>query len=202
MNLDDVVELHYITPIGNLPSILKHGILCNQRASKMEHDSVAMQDVQKLRRRVRIPVGDNSRPLHSYANMYFTARNPMMYVRQGSHRDLCVLRVQKDALYQAGVVVTDRNATSDHKRLGAGAAGVAIIDKDLVFAKYWTDNDPIAYYRKKSAKCAEVLIPDRLDPSFLIGAYVSIIENIQRIKQLCVLPKTFQLTVNSDLFFQ
>lgn len=58
-------------------------------------------------------------------------------------------------------------------RFGAGAAGLAIVDRALTFAPFWTDQNPIEYYRRKSAKCAEVLVPDRVDPQLIVGAYVS-----------------------------
>lgn len=36
----------------------------------------------------------------------------------------------------------------------------------------WRDADLTAYFRKKSRKCAEVLVPERVGADFLIGAYV------------------------------
>ena len=71
VDVSDVKELHYITPIENLPSILKYGILSHRRVEKLDHKSVAMADVQARRAAVRIPGG---RPLHEYANLYFNAR--------------------------------------------------------------------------------------------------------------------------------
>jgi hypothetical protein len=49
MNRHDINELHYITPIANVPSILQHGLLSHSRAQKVVHQSVAMLDIQDLR---------------------------------------------------------------------------------------------------------------------------------------------------------
>ncbi len=42
-----------------------------------------------------------------------------------------------------------------------------------VFSEYWTHpGDPIAQMRHKSRMCAEVLVPDRIDSTYILGAYV------------------------------
>ena len=40
----DVTELHFIAPIENVPSILKHGILSHRLAEKHAHESIAMPE--------------------------------------------------------------------------------------------------------------------------------------------------------------
>ena len=82
MKRDDLSEVHYITPIANLPSILAHGLLPHKSVQSMPHVSVAMAEIQARRRHVRVPGG---RPLHEYVNLYFHARNPMMFKRRGEH---------------------------------------------------------------------------------------------------------------------
>ena len=149
-----------------------------------------------------MPVPGGSRPLHSYANLYFSARNPMMRVLLNQHADLSVLRIRKDVLHLPGVVVTDCNASSDHVRFGDSVAGLAIVDGELVFAEYWTDPDPILYYRRKSAKCAEVLVPDVVPPSFIFGAYMSTQDSLDRLRQMCALPHDFEGEVDAHLFFR
>ncbi len=76
-----------------------------------------------------------------------------------------------------------------------------MVDKELVFAERWTDPDPIAYYRRKSAKCAEVLVPDAVPPEYIFGAYVSTEEGSTAIRQICELPDQFQVEVDGHLFF-
>ncbi|UIJ46246.1 DUF4433 domain-containing protein [Sphingomonas cannabina] len=108
-----VAELHCIMPIANLPSVLAHGILSYERAAQLQHASVAMQPVQDRRDQRRVPQGLR---LHQYANLYFHARNPMLYKRLGEAGSLCVLRVSLDVLAMPGAVITDSNAASDYAR--------------------------------------------------------------------------------------
>ena len=67
------------------------GILSHRFADKVPHESVAMQEVQDRRMNKIVP-GTGKR-LHDYANIYFCARNPMLYKRKDTHTELCVLRI-------------------------------------------------------------------------------------------------------------
>lgn len=197
MNREDLSELHYITPIANLASIMQRGILSNRHAAKLQHQSVAKQEVQDLRAKVRVPGG---RALHEYANLYICARNPMLYKRQSVHQSLCVLRIDASVLDLPGVIITDQNAASDYRRFLPSPAGLSMIDRDMVFAEYWTHpDDQIAEWRHKSIKCAEVLVPDSVDPTYIIGAYVS---NAGSSEALAQQAPGLQATINARLFFR
>jgi hypothetical protein len=76
MKRQKIKELHYITHIDNMLSIWKHGILCHKLAYRLKHISVSMEEVQKKRANKKVPGG---KPLHEYANLYFCARNPMLF---------------------------------------------------------------------------------------------------------------------------
>lgn len=80
MNRKDLRALHYITPIENVPSILRHGILSHVRAARLTHRSVAMREMQDRRSKVVVPGA--GRRLHEYANLYLCARKPMLFKRQ------------------------------------------------------------------------------------------------------------------------
>jgi len=167
----DVNELYYITPIGNVGSILQYGILSNNLASRLTHRSVAMPEIQALRMDKRIPGAGH---LHDYVNLYFDAHNPMLSkVRQ--HNDIiCVLRVDAGVLDLPGVIIADCNASSDYVRFYPVTLGLAAIDKDVLFARYWTHpDDIIKEWAHKSLKCAEVLIPDKVEPRWILAAYAA-----------------------------
>lgn len=196
MRRDELEELHYITPISNVPSIADLGILSHERASRVSHDSVAMQEIQDLRAKVVVPGG---RRLHEYANLYVCGRNPMSYKRRSRHAELCVVRVSPAVLDLPGVVVTDGNASSLYVRFANAPDGLRIVDRELTFAGSWTDPDPIQYFRRKFAKCAEILVPHCVHPKFIIGAYVSCEEALARLNEIDV---GITATVNPYLFFR
>ncbi|MDY7018242.1 MAG: DUF4433 domain-containing protein [Nitrospirota bacterium] len=196
MERHELTELHYITPIANVPSILERGILSHNRAKPVRHESVAMNDIQDRRAKVIVPGG---RKLHEYVNLYICARNPMMYKRQAQFKELCVLRVSPEVIDLPRVVVCDTNASSEYAKFKAAPGGLNIVNKEWTFAEYWTDPDQITEWKKKVAKCAEVLVPDKVAPHFITGAYVACPEAQAALEGLV---KGVAVEINSHLFFR
>jgi hypothetical protein len=197
MTIDDLIELHNITHIKNLPSILKDGILSHDQMKRTAHESVAMQEIQDRRAAVVLP---NGRRLHSYANLYFYARNKMMSKIRARHRELCVLRIDKSILLLGTAIVADQNASSKYVRFSAGVAGLRRMDKETVFAADWRHpGDQIAEWRHGSAMCAEVLVPDVVPQNYIIGLYVSCDHTAQLVR--AKFPDK-DVLVDGNLFFQ
>jgi hypothetical protein len=192
-----VTEFQCIMPMENIPSVLKHGILSFEAASRIEHHSVALEDAQEKRDAKQVPGGLR---LHQYANLYFHARNPMMSKRRARADDLCVLRVSTSVLEVDGVVLADRNAAGGgqwvrflHPRQWR------LLDFERIYAPDWRDADRFEYYDKKRKKCAEILVPHRVEQRFFTGAYV-----VNRAAEVRLSALGFRLPIfiDPDLFFQ
>ncbi|MBK9140202.1 MAG: DUF4433 domain-containing protein [Verrucomicrobia bacterium] len=196
MNREDVPELHYITPIANVASILEYGLLSHNRSKKLQHESLAMPEIQATRTKKVVPRG---RPLHDYVNLYFHARNPMLYKRQAEHQTLCVLRISATVLDLPNVAITDGNAASQYTAFRPSPDGLQYLNRQDVYAEWWTDSDPIVQWRKKSAKCAEVLVPDCIAPNNILGAYVSC---EQAKAALAKVGFGLPIAIDAHLFFQ
>lgn len=193
---EQVKELHCIMPIANLASVLTLGLLSHDGAARVPHVSVAHPGVQ-WRRDQKWVAGQ---PLHGYANLYFYARNPMMSVIRKRHVELCVLRIAPAVLDLPGVMVADRNAAVDSAHFATPAQGLAEIDRRLVFAERWRDPYSLEHSEEhKQIKCAEVLIPDRIDPSYIRGAYVSTLRSGRRARAA---SPALALSVHPHLFMQ
>ena len=183
-------------PIANVSSVMEHGILSYERAAKLMHHSVALQQVQDRRDKKQVPGGLK---LHQYANLYFHARNPMLFKRKDQAADLCVLRISTDVLKLDGVVISDSNAASDYVRF-LHPSQWQLLDFDDIYAMDWRHpNDQIAYFRHSARKCAEALAPHRIPPNLILGAYVA--SQAASVK-LATLKFTLPVAVDSVLFFQ
>jgi hypothetical protein len=171
MERERLNELHYITHLDNLPSICSLGVLSNRRAARVGHRSVADPEVQDRRKRKRVPSG---LLLHDYANLYVTARNPMLYkrIRDGQIDELCVVRISTAVLNLDGVVVTDRNAAKFGCGFKSPSEGIDDIDGELLTRTYWGDGDALERERCWNTKFTEVLVPDRVPAGCLQGLYV------------------------------
>ena len=92
---------------------------------------------------------------------------------------------------------SDRNASSDYANFYS-LRSINLLDYELIFCKDWNDQDKILYYKKKSIKCAEVLIPEKVGYSFVTGAYVKTESDKQKL-----IAKGFNkpIEINKELFF-
>jgi hypothetical protein len=201
MNRDQVTELHYITPIKNILSICRHGVLCHKLSQKHTHASVAMPEIQERRENKIVPGGKR---LHEYANLYFHARNPMLFKRKDQHDQLCVLQIDQRVLDLPEVVITNQNAASGYARFFPSPKGLAQLDYDLVFAENWKHPDDfIREWQHKSIKCAEVLVPGQIATTYIQGGYVSNSTTKATLdQQLLAEGFHLQVSVNAYLFFQ
>lgn len=155
-------------PIDNVASVIQHGVLSYEMAAKLHHSSVAMRVIQDKRDQKSVPGGLR---LHQYANLYFHARNPMLFKRRSE--DVCVLRLSTGVFQINGAVISDQNAASDYVRFLAPSQW-RLLDFEDIFARDWRHPDDLyRYYRHKSRKCAEVLVPKRVPPDMIVGAYVA-----------------------------
>jgi hypothetical protein len=170
MNRSDVTELHYITAMANLSSIMSRGILCNVKARRYGPTSIADPAIQERRANRDIPGGLK---LSEYANLYFNARNAMLY-RITHHpieapaTDLAILRVDRAVLNLSGVVITEANAAAGlYPRWHPIETGLGVLDKEELFAERWTDSE-----RHKQRMMAEVLVPWQVPVGYVTGMYV------------------------------
>ena len=200
MTREQLTELGYIVPIATVSSILKHGILSHNRAAKLQHEDIALKEVNDYRATVVVPAPGGGRKLHDYANLYFCPRNPMMLKRSGVREQLCVLRVSSDVIDIPGAIATDANAGSKYtKNFKPLPDGLSVVDYDRTFADDWRHpGNQIEFWRHSSAKCAEVLVPNVVPVKHITGAYVCS-ETAQA--SLEAAANGLAVFVNKDMFF-
>ena len=195
MKREDVTELHYITAIANVSSILQQGILSHTLAAELVHDSVAMPEIQAIRMNKLIP---NARRLHEYVNLYFDAHNAMLSRVRRHNSEICVLQIDAAVLELPDVIVTDRNAASGWVSFSPVDDGLEAIDRDRLFARSWKHEDMHDEISHKSEKMAEVLIPDRMEARFVIGACVA---NQTALRAFQSLATPLPVRIRGDMFF-
>jgi hypothetical protein len=196
MDRSRVRELHYITHIANVASILDHGILSHRLVRRVasQHTTVASEEVQTRRADKKVWIGRSGRALHDYANLYFDARNAMLSFLLAQHQgDLTVLAVDPQVLDRRGVVVADRNAASA-ARFEPATTGIGLLDETAVFAEWWHDLDA------KQRRMAEVLVPNRVPATLIRGAYVPDPAAAQRLRAQLG-DRALPIAVHRFLFF-
>jgi hypothetical protein len=154
-----------------------------------------MEEIQARRSIRAVP---QALPIHEYACLYLHARNATLRKIADRHHELAILRVSTDALDIPGAVITDGNASSDYTRFYPSPEGLQYLERALVLARYWTSTDPYEYIYRKRKRCAELLVPSRVPPKLIEGAYVSGAQ-----AQAILLRDGFALPIfiNHDFFF-
>lgn len=127
----------------------------------------------------------------------------MMYYLRGhldetEYNKLIVLMISPEVLEFDGVVITDGNAASNITRFFPPDEGMNHLDfTRRVYADWWTDDDPYVAAEKRRAKCAEVLVPEGIPSSMIIGALVPTEQAKQELvfdgfpHKVLISPKTF-----------
>ncbi|WP_157900902.1 DUF4433 domain-containing protein [Mycobacterium terramassiliense] len=186
--------MHYITSIANLRSIADLGILSHNLAEEIQHESIANESVQENRVDKRVP---NGMLLHDYVNLYFDARNAMMYCRLHLRTAIAVVSVNPVVLDTPGTVITDLNAATSGVGFFESPGGLANLDEERVYTDDWRDPDPWVQLKQKQQRQAEVLVPHTVERQHLFGCYVCEPQVVQR----CA-TSGLRVKVNKHVFFQ
>ena len=77
--------------------------------------------------------------------------------------------------------------------------GLSVINGERLFARYWLHPvDPYDEMSHRSEKCAEVLVPERMDVQFIAGAYVA---NQVALQEFQRLNSQLPVSIRSDMFY-
>lgn len=160
--------LYYIIHKDNIASVLAHSALLCRSLALADGIPNDISNPEVNQRRSRKIDSIQRRRLHDYVNLYFRARNPMLFVRRQLRSDLVVLCVDGRLLWKEHVLFTDGNAASDATKFFYNLADLKELDWDCLEADHWTDFDD-----GKRKRCAEVLVPGIVPLSRIERAVVS-----------------------------
>lgn len=162
-------EFYYITHIDNLESIVTKGILSHEmvEAKQVKYTPIYNKQIVATRKEIKTPDGHN---LWDFANLYFQARNPMMFkvLVEKPLDQLAVVSVKKNIIAKAAYF-TDGNAASSDTEFRP-------IDQ---FRKYeqsilkQTDTDWWnTFDGSKRRIMAEVLVPELVPREYIDAVFV------------------------------
>ena len=179
-------HLYYIAPIDNLKSILKNGILSHSRAytwwdrNIVKKKTIYDPDIIQ-RRKDRKDEELKGKSLLDYANVYFQARNPMLYrvIKEHGAKNIVVLEINANIINIPEVGITDGNAASSGTQFFDDVdKGLKNLDKKLFDKGYW-----IGLEDGKRKIMAEVLIPDCIPRENIISVYTDSQNTSDKIKK-------------------
>ncbi|MBI2724066.1 MAG: DUF4433 domain-containing protein [Chloroflexi bacterium] len=189
--------LYYITHIDNLQSMLEKGILSHAEMESKQLAFTPIYDEQIVTNR-KARLTPDGRSLWDYANVYFQARNAMLFrvAREKGVDEICIIGVRKDILNRHDVFIANGNAASYQSEIIAHNDGVRSVPQIMrnVDKEWWSDSDG-----SKREMMAECLVPTVIPPDFITAVYVGS-EAAQRRAQ--AVAGSIPVTREPHLFFK
>ena len=186
--------VYYLCHIDNLATILERGVLSR---SKVEQEEIAHSDIHHSgvlgRRDKQLP---NGRMLKEYVNLYFCARNAMLYrvICNLGRENLIILQIDPAIIQSPDTYVSDRNAAASSAHFYPARDYQKIIDFKILKKAYWSDSDDT-----KQRMMAEVLVPDQIASDKIIGIFLH--KPNHAIASLAA-AKRVEVSVEPKLFFR
>lgn len=195
----NIRSLYYITHVANLPSILQHGILSHGQIESRDIHFTPIYDADIVSKRKNKTTPDH-KSLWEYANVYFQARNPMMYrvVHEKGRKELAVVGVNSTVVDDDGVLITDGNAANNATGFSRGSEGLRIVQDNwrVIQAEYWNDVD--GSKRKIMAEC---LVRERIAPDHIHTIFVADPNTRQKVERLIGASRV-PVVPEPNMFFQ
>jgi len=192
-----IKQFYYITHIDNIKSILSRGILSHNTIEEQNVKYTQIYDAQIVSSRKNRKTPDD-KSLWNYANLYFRARNPMLYrvVCEQSAENIAVLAIDSSVITLQGAFVAVGNAASPLSDIIPAKEYWKVMKelKDALRKEYWKDED--GSKRKIMAEC---LVPEKIDPAYIKAIYVAT-DNIAK-KIGAQLPTGVSLIPEPHMFF-
>lgn len=194
----DSKGLYYITHVDNLPSILRLGILSHERVERegISYTRIYDKEIVAARKDRLTPDGKS---LWSFANLYFNARNPMLYrvIHERSLDDIAVVCVRPTMLQREDILITTGNARASLSSILPHSKGMEVLPeiKRQVGIVWWKQED--GSKRKIMAEC---LVPDLVPPDYIEEIYVASHKVREKVKAR--LPSRIPIIPEPNMFFQ
>jgi hypothetical protein len=191
-----IKSLYYITHVDNLPSILERGILSHQRMIDENVPYTPIYDAQIVTRRQSRMTPDN-KSLWEYANLFFQARNPMMYrvILESDKSQIAVLAVNRQVLRIPELFIATGNAASAESAILPFKDGCDSLDWKALNSEWWIPEDG-----SKRRIMAECLIPAVVPPHHIHTIYVANVQSADSIRKK--VPPSVSVVPEPHMFFQ
>jgi O-acetyl-ADP-ribose deacetylase (regulator of RNase III) len=195
----EIKSLFYITHKDNVSSILRYGLLSHALVLEKRVLYHAIYDSEIVGNR-QTKLAPNNQSLWQFANVYFQARNPMMYrvVHEKGAGDLAVIGLNRSVLDIPGVFITDGNAANSATSFFTPKDGLGALAEmwDIVTGEWWNSTD--GSKRKIMAEC---LVPGTISPEHIHTVYVATQKAADELRA-SIGPNSVPVVPEPNLFFR
>ncbi len=193
-------ELFYITHVKNLASILEKGILSHSKIVEedLSFERIYNKEVVSRREGIKVPDG---RSLWDFANLYFQARNPMLFtvVRNNPLNQIAIVGVDRSVLDRDDVYLSTGNAAHSQSEILPSSEKKHVIPDILnqINRVYWNEVDG-----SKRTIMAECLVPQVVRPEYIRSIYFADYNSKEKAEEILKKPSNVYFMYVPGMFFQ
>jgi len=203
-----VPPIYHITPIDNLPGIIRAGgLFCDRDAKDVQLVNIAHQNIKARRLRKAVPLGSGG-VLADYVPFYFAPRSPMLYtINKGNvegytrgQEPIIHLVSSTDEVEAERLdwVFTDGHAVMDYTDFFDDFADLNKIDWPLMRSKYWFDSDD--HPDRSRRRQAEFLVHDFFPWKLFSEVGVCNTATAERVNEILG-DKSIRVSVKRDWYY-
>ena len=154
--------LFYMAPRKNAPWIALSGVFSYNRINTSDFSQFLQSIADPFVNNRRDSLQIEEKPLHDYVPLYWATHTPMQYVVKLPQDQLVFFVLEAAQILKlSGVITTDGNAASNDTKFFRGDGALPHLDWEII----QTPNCWSREYKRK--KCAEVLVPDKIEPTLI-----------------------------------
>jgi hypothetical protein len=187
LNMWKSIRLFHLTDFHNLQSILEKGLLSHSIVHNLKVSQIDISNKSVNNRRAFI---------HDKVPLYFNPLNPMNSVLRNNN-NLIILEFDRRILLLNGICFTDGNAASDGTHFYTSITDLKKLDWECINGKYWKD-----YFDGKRKRCAEVLVPYKIDPNMIISIHCKSKSMLEKVNKITTQNRAIEIFLNKNLFFE
>ncbi|MEK6927648.1 MAG: DarT ssDNA thymidine ADP-ribosyltransferase family protein [Nanoarchaeota archaeon] len=194
-------EFQYIVHKNNLKEVLERGILSHNKVEELgiKPEMISNPQVMELRKNRKV---EGDKTLWDYANVYFKARNPMLWQIINKYGiDNVVILGLKPTIYRLnGAKITNGNAASSDTEILPTSQLKEVLTsiKEELTSDWWK-----AINGSKRKVMAECLVPELIPSDYIKSIYVPNYKIKKDIELLLGKPsEEYEIIPDSNQFFQ
>lgn len=169
----EINGLYYICHIDNLPSIFKNGLLSHNSVQTLTPKTIYDEDIINRRKDIK-PNLEKNETLWDFANLYFNARNAMLYrvIHEQDLKNIAIIQFKKSILDYAknnNSYISIGNAAHSESSFSDIENGLKQLKKIWNFwnKEYWNESDG-----SKRLMMSELLINNEIPSKYIDTIYV------------------------------
>ncbi len=194
-------EFQYIVHIKNLKEILERGILSHNKVEELglKPEIISNPQVMELRKNRKV---EGDKTLWDYSNVYFKARNPMLWqiINKYGVDNVVILGLKQTVARLEGVKITNGNAASSDTEILEKDQLKDVLNslKEELSSDWWK-----AINGSKRKVMAECLVPDKISPIYIKSIYVANYKIKEKVESMVGnLSEEYPIIPDFNLFFQ